>query len=162
MPRGKIWITTATAAATAAFLIASATGCGNSGLAKVSGRVTVGGRPVTSGMIMFYPASGPGAVGEIMPDGTYTLTTYRSGDGAAIGTHAVAIHATSIGAGSLVEAKSIADELRVPGQPASGKILVPGQVRWLVPEKYSLPATSPLTAEVKPGDNSIPFEIPAE
>ena len=158
MPRGRTWL----AIVMAALLAASATGCGNSGLAKVSGRVTVGGRPVTSGTIMFYPATGPGAVGEIMPDGTYTLTTYRPGDGAAIGTHSVAIHATSIGPGAMVEPKSIEDELRTPGQPASAKILVPGKVTWIVPEKYSQPSTSPLTAEVKRGTNTIPLEIPAE
>jgi hypothetical protein len=145
----------------ATMLAISALGCGNRGLAKVSGRVTVGGRPVSSGTIMFYPASGPGAVGEIGPDGAYTLTTYRRGDGAAIGMHAVAIHATAIGPSSVKQPEKYEDELRAPGQP-TGPILVPGKVTWLVPEKYSLPATSPLTAEVKPGTNTIPFDIPAK
>jgi hypothetical protein len=146
----------------AVVLLVLFTGCGNSGLAKVSGRVTVGGKAVTSGTIMFYPANGPGAVGEIKPDGGYTLTTYRPGDGAAIGRHIVAIHATSIGPSNILEANSIEDELHTPGQAASGKILVPGKVTWLIPEKYSQPATSPFVAEVKAGENDIPFEIPPE
>lgn len=137
-------------------------GCGKNNLGQVTGTVTVGGKPITGGTIMFYPFGGPGAVGEIKPDGTYTLTTFRPGDGAAIGQHKVAIHATRIGPSSIMEAKSIEDELRTPGQTAGGKMLVPGKVTWLVPEKYSLPEQSPLTAEVKAGQNTIDFTIPAE
>src|SRR4051794_37959573 len=80
-----------------AFAALSVTGCGSRSLGKVHGKVTVGGVPVPGGTIMFYPADGPGAVGAIGQDGVYTLTTHRSGDGATIGSHKVAIHATSVG-----------------------------------------------------------------
>lgn len=149
-------------AAGAALLALGCAGCGNGGLAKVSGRITVSGQPVTSGTIMFYPTTGPGAVSEIKADGSYTLTTFRQGDGAAIGNHKVAIHATSIGPSSVVEAKSVEDEVRTAGSAAGGKMLVPGKVTWLVPEKYSLPGQSPLTAEVVRGQNTIDFDIPPE
>jgi hypothetical protein len=128
-------------------------------MGKVKGKVTVGGVPVTSGAILFYPAEGPGAVGDIGPDGTYTLRTHKAGDGAMIGSHKVAIHSTSVGPGSMQEPKSLDDELR--GSPANtGKVLVPGKITWVVPEKYSTPAQSPLTAAVKSGQNTIDFEIP--
>ena len=134
-------------------------GCGSRGLGKVNGKVTVGGAPVAGGTIMFYPSEGPGAVGAIAQDGTYSLTTHKPGDGAKIGSHKVAIHATSVGPGTMEAPKSLEDELRgFPNQTA--KVLVPGKVTWLVPEKYSTADQSPLTAEVKAGQNTIDFEIP--
>jgi len=137
-------------------------GCFSNGLAKVTGKITVAGKPVTSGQVMFYPAGGPGAYGEIKPDGTYTLTTYKPGDGAWIGAHQVAIQSTSIGPSSVIEPKTIADELS-DNPAAHGKILVPGKVTWTVPEKYSQPHTSPLTADVLKGKvNRIDFDIPVE
>src|SRR5262245_37564353 len=78
-------------------------GCGGLRLGKVSGKVTVGGKPVTTGTIMFHPASGPTAVGAIGPDGSYTLTTIKKGDGAVVGSHRVTIEATSVGPGSMAE-----------------------------------------------------------
>ena len=34
-------------------------------------------------------------------------------------------------------------------------------VEWLVPKEYSRPETSPLTAEVKRGNNTVDFDIPS-
>jgi hypothetical protein len=143
-----------------ALVALAATGCGGRGMGQVKGRVTVGGVPVQGGTIMFYPADGPGAVGQIAPDGTYTVSTHKPGDGAVVGSHKVAIHATNVGPGTLQEPKTLEDELRGSAANSGGKILVPGKVTWLVPEKYSTPEQSPLTAEVKPGRNTIDFDIP--
>lgn len=140
--------------------LAAFSGCGSGGMGKVKGKVTVGGQPITNGTIMFYPSTGPGAVGEIGQDGVYTLRTHKPGDGAVIGTHKVAIHATSIGAGTLEAPKSLDDELKGSSANSSAKNLVPGKITWLVPEKYSTPNDSPLTAEVKAGQNTIDFDIP--
>lgn len=134
-------------------------GCGGPVLGKVTGRISVGGKPVTSGRVMFYP-NGRGATGEIAADGTYTLTTYASGDGALVGPHKVAIHATDVGPGSLRQPKSIEEEMEF-SKLGTKQILVPGKVTWLVPEKYSVAETSGLTATVQAGDNKIDFEIPA-
>ena len=135
-------------------------GCGNRGMGKVKGKVTLGGAPISSGTIMFYPANGPGAVGEIGSVGTYTLRTHKPGDGAVVGTHKVAIHATSVGPGTLEAPKSLEDELRGSAANSGVKNLVPGKVTWIVPEKYSTPEQSPLTAEVKSGQNTVDFDIP--
>ena len=146
-------------AVTAIWVALIVVGCGSRGMGQVKGKVTVGGVPVTSGAIMFYPAEGPGAVGDIGADGTYTLRTHKPGDGAVVGSHKVAIHSTGVGPGSMQEPKSLDDELR--GSPGnSAKILVPGKITWIVPEKYSTPQESPLTAEVKSGQNTIDFDIP--
>jgi hypothetical protein len=134
-------------------------GCsGGLRLGKVFGRVTVGGKPVTSGTIMFHPEAGPTAVGAIGPNGAYTLTTLKAGDGALIGSHRVTIEATTVGEGSLVDPKSFDDEIHMSRK--GGKILVAGKVTWVVPEKYSQTQTSDLTAAVGSGSNEIDFELP--
>jgi hypothetical protein len=138
------------------------TGCsGGPRLGKVSGKVTFNGKPVPTGTIMFYPDSGPAAVGAIGPDGTYTLTTIKSGDGAVVGSHRVTIQATSVGSGSLADPSSFEDEMQLAQRKdPKAKVLVPGKVDWLVPEKYSRPDTTDLTATVEPGTNTIDFLLP--
>lgn len=71
-------------------------GSGDLSTGSVSGKVTRNGQPVSSGSVMFSPVSSadkkqpgkPGA-GDVGTDGSYTLTTYRQGDGAVIGKHRV-------------------------------------------------------------------------
>jgi hypothetical protein len=144
-----------------AVLALTLSGCGGPRLGKVTGRVTVDGRPVTEGVVMFFPADGPAAVGSIRPDGSYVLTTFRNEDGAVLGKHRVSIHATRVGAGYLAAPKNIDDEIELSRKRAgTSKVLVAGAVTWLVPEKYSLPESSGLTAEVMSASNSIDFNIP--
>jgi hypothetical protein len=126
----------------------------------VKGRVTYAGKLVTEGRVTFYPEAGRMALGTIAADGTYTLTTFKPGDGALIGPHKVAIHATRVGPGSLVAPRSVEEEAQA-SRRGGGKVLEAGKVEWLVPEKYSDHATSGLTAQVKPGSNSIDFDLPA-
>jgi hypothetical protein len=139
----------------------AAGGCGSGlTLAPVSGRVRVDGQPVTSGTIMFHPASGPAAVGTIQSDGTYTLATLRPGDGAVVGTHRVTIHATAVGAGTLVEPKTLDDEIKLAQKKApGGKIFAAGKVTWIVPEKYARLETTPLTRNIEAGANRFDFEL---
>ncbi|WP_439629503.1 hypothetical protein [Gemmata sp.] len=139
----------------------AAAGCGGEKLGRVTGTVTAGGKPVTSGTVQFIPVAGKAAVASIMPDGTYSLTTYAPADGALVGTHKVVIHSTRVGGGKLVEAKSIDEEIKL-AKNDSGKILVPGKVEWVVPERYSAPASTDLTATVAPGEQTINFDVPAK
>lgn len=78
--------------------LASVLGCGGSGdqfpTAKVSGKVTMNGQPVTGGQITLSPISavsgkrpGKTGVGVIGADGTYVVSTYGNGDGAVVGKH---------------------------------------------------------------------------
>jgi hypothetical protein len=134
-------------------------GCGGEQLGRVTGRVTVAGTPVTGGTIQFVPDTGKAAIGSIEPDGTYSLTTYRAGDGALVGPHKVVIHCTHVGAGSIVPA-TFEDELK-PAKGDSGKMLVPGRVEWVVPERYSQLSSTDLSATVARGDQTINFDVPA-
>jgi len=127
-------------------------GCGKGRPAtmQVSGRVTYQGQPVPEGSIMFHPEKGRPALGSIGPDGSYTLTTFDQGDGAAPGKYRVTIDARAAAANA---PRSFQEELGGNSPTSIG-------VKWLAPEKYSRLETSNLTAEVKPGQNVINFDLP--
>ena len=119
-------------------------GCGGgSGTVPVRGTVTFKGKPVPSGTVTFIPDVGPQATGEIGPDGSYTLTTYKTGDGAVPGSYKVVV----------VAMQDTSD--RLPEERAS---LPPP----IVPTKYTSVATTDLTAQVKDGENTIDFDLKGE
>ena len=128
-------------------------GCGPSrpATAPVSGKVTYQGKPVAEGRITFLPEHGRPAMGTLGVDGSYRLTTFKADDGAAPGKYKVTIDATHVSGGA--EPKSFQDEQRLMN---SGNV---PKVTRLVPEKFSRPETSTLTAEVKPGPNTINFDL---
>src|SRR4051794_29291174 len=72
-------------------------------LARVSGTVTHNGKPVTSGSVVFTPAGDSQssaarvATGQIESDGSYTLTTFDTGDGAVLGQHVVTVESRATG-----------------------------------------------------------------
>jgi hypothetical protein len=118
-------------------------GCSGEGMktAVVKGKVTYQGNPVPGGTVTFVPdAGGPPATGEIRPDGTFTMTTYKSGDGAVLGKHKVFIVAMEDTSGKLPEERS--------GTPPP-----------IIPNKYTSLATSPLTAEVADRENNVEFNL---
>jgi len=125
-----------------ALLLLSLAGCGErrSGTAIVRGKVTLNGKPVPNGTVNFIPEMGPAATGEIQPDGSYTLTTYKPADGAVVGAHKVVIVAMADNAGLLPEA-------RTPLPPP------------IVPVKYTSLATTDLTAQVEDKENTINFDL---
>ena len=132
------------AAGVAAAALALTAGCDNGRLrtAPVRGRLTFEGKPVPYGTVNFIPTStnGPSATGDIGPDGSYKLKTYKPGDGAILGTHKVVI----------VAIESMGDRLpedRTPLPPS------------IVPDKYSSVVTTDLTATVKDEDNQIDFDL---
>jgi hypothetical protein len=81
-------------------MISTWLGCGtDQNLAPAQGKVTIDGRPLTSGRVQFAPVASrdnryPGrpAYGTIQPDGTFVLGTHASDDGALIGKHRVTIY----------------------------------------------------------------------
>lgn len=131
-----------------------ACGCGakQAERGKVSGLVTIDGKPVTEGHVCFWPLSGRPALGQIGPDGTYRLTTYSPDDGAKIGPHRVTIEAKQV-IGKQDRPKSIEDEAKLKQPSTRGKVV------WLVPESYSKLESSKLDAIVEQGDNRIDFAL---
>lgn len=111
-------------------------GCGDDGrlpTAPVSGVVTLDGRPVIEGEVLFLPATGRPARGKLDADGRFTLRTYASSDGAVVGTHRVGVVA-----------------FRGEATPESET----QTIEWLVPEHYANPETSGLSFEVQPGQTN--------
>jgi hypothetical protein len=108
-------------------------GCGRGNRLEtttVTGTVTLDGKPLTSGMVIFTPERGRAATATIQSDGTYMLGTYGSHDGATLGKHHVAVVAREGG-----------DEMRGPVRQSFGK--------WLIPPLYSDFTKSGLAFEVK-------------
>lgn len=142
----------------AGLLMASLGGCSGTDpdlpkLAKVSGKVTYNGKPVTKGSVIFTPvagdkgdASGQVATGQIGADGSYELTTFNTGDGAVIGQHTVTIEAPSEDINKLNQPKEDGTIAYILPKPA-------------VPEKYTKPSSSPLKQTVVEGANVFNLEL---
>lgn len=113
---------------------------------SVDGLVTIDGKPLDGGTVLFEMiGSGKSsqcytARGSVDSDGRYRLSTFADGDGAPVGRYRVAIFAKH--AGRLVEHPD------APSKPP-------------IPLSYSLPETSGLEYEVKPGPNTFNIELSA-
>jgi hypothetical protein len=105
-------------------------GCGGPSSSSVSGKVTLGGQPVTKASVNFFNAkTGVAASAPLGADGSYKIT-----ENLPAGSYAVSI-------------VPLADVSRppMPGQAAAEATVSP------VPGKYQSDASSGLTADVKPG-----------
>jgi hypothetical protein len=119
-------------------------GCSKSpfDLAPVHGTVTIAGRPLTSGKVMFAPAArgdatnaGKPALGLIQSDGSYTLTTYSDGDGAVVGDHWVTVF--------------VPDPKSPPKKSEDGSIAVTDFKRLAVPNKQTVASGTENQIDVK-------------
>ncbi|MCC7418788.1 MAG: hypothetical protein IT428_00765 [Planctomycetaceae bacterium] len=145
------------------FMALAGGGCGGNNqfpVARVSGKVTLEGKPLPGGgSISFIPtASGEGkaAGGEIKPDGTYMLSTYGTGDGALLGKHRVEVRQ------NLTLEPAVWPEAPKDGEPPRG--LKPTKPEVKVPETDRIPpiyasSSSPLTAEVEKSTSDLNFDL---
>lgn len=114
-------------------------GCGRGDrleTAKVTGTVTLDGKPLGIGTVVFTPERGRAATGQVQPDGTYCLGTYGSCDGALLGIHRVAVIARERQSGGVG-----------PTAEKSGA--------WVAPQFYSDFTKSGLSCEVKHGSSNV-------
>jgi hypothetical protein len=77
-------------------LVAACSGCGKSAgmapLIPVKGKVTYKGQPLKKGRVTFESQdTGKRTTGNLEADGTFVLSTYKQGDGAAAGDYTVII-----------------------------------------------------------------------
>ncbi len=109
--------------------------------ATVAGLVTLDGKAIGPGMIVFAPrgADKKPATGSVESDGTYMLMTSRA-QGLATGTYQVA-----------VSIREMPQNVKRGDRPPLGKSLIP--------EKYEESTTSGLEYEVRPGKNTINVEL---
>lgn len=125
-------------------------GCGESlpTTVPVTGKVTFKGEPLTDGTVSFHPqeiAEGlpkRTATGKLQADGSFTLSTFRTEDGAVPGTYRVTVHSY------LSEPGSSNDDQKV------------GEYKWRIPPRYGDPLQSGLTADVSiPSGESLSLKF---
>jgi hypothetical protein len=125
-------------ASLAALIVFALTGCGG-GTYPVRGTVTLDdGTPVTRGLVVFERVDGGQAVtarGDIQPDGSYQLSTYKPGDGVPAGRYKVLVNPLDL--------SDVPDEKKV----------LPFDYRYMRFE------TSGLEVEVKAGSNDCPLRL---
>jgi len=125
-------------------------GCGGPETAPrgtVAGKVTLGGKPVTRGAVVFEnPETGVAVMAALGPDGTYEVKTYE-GAGLPVGHYRVAV---------TPQAPAATDENPLAG---AGALEPPQPVE--IPARYHDAADSPLEIDVDEGKNR-PFDFELE
>tara|TARA_R100001132_G_C3272735_1_gene94719 strand:+ start:3460 stop:3876 length:417 start_codon:yes stop_codon:yes gene_type:complete len=101
-------------------------------LSQVTGKITMDGAPLTKASITFQPVSGSSSVGMTDETGEYVLAYNRNTNGAVPGKHTV----------------------RISKRGEAGS---PNDTEDQVPVQFN--RDSKLTAEVKPGENTINFDL---
>ena len=131
-------------------------GCGGRGTVKVSGVVTLDGKPIEGAIVTFHPDGGDKAKfasGTADKDGNFQLTTTKPNDGAYPGDYKVAvIYAEGVVAAQSDNMKDAFASL----DKQKGKKLPPP--KFVVPKKYQEPGTSGIKQKV-PTDGSVKLEL---
>lgn len=122
---------------------------------KVTGKVTYKSAPVEGATVIFHPDGADGKAASAKTDNTgmFELMTFETGDGAVAGNYKVSITKMSAAAGAAVDMDS--PDYVDPGSVSSEKSSEP---KHLLPEKYSKPETSGLTATV-PTAGELTFDL---
>lgn len=132
-----------TVAVVALLVSLAAAGCRQPEIVPVSGRVTFEGRPVPQAILQFLLESRPMASGGTDPDGRYSLSTKRPGDGGYLGRHKVII----------------VPWLPVDSDESAEAAAIRTRPRPDIPKPYQS-ATTPLSVEVTAkGPNIFDFEL---
>ena len=133
------------------------TGCGPGvpDTAEVSGTVTLDGTPVDGAIVAFFhPEGGQPARGVTDASGTFTLTTFKAGDGARLGQQKVSV--TKIDESE--QKAAAAEGLDTPTTSEDFSVTA----KHLLPVLYSSPSTSGLTVEVKKGMAPVTIELKSQ
>jgi hypothetical protein len=126
----------------AIFCLAALAGCG-SGFVPVEGTVRLDGQPLPGAQVMFVPRSGGRpATGKTDTAGQFQLTTDAPNDGALPGEYDVAVTAVAVSYAASAEGGEQTEK-----------------VRWIAPQRYSVPATSGLTAKISAAERTPQLEL---
>lgn len=123
-------------------------GCGRSGTvptAEVTGTVTYKESPVDKAVVTFFPKQGRPATGLTDAQGRFTLSTFKAGDGAVLGKHAVTI--------------SDPWPVKPPPLPERPGVNPYQEPKPRFPAKYADPNASPFAATVEEGKNKFNFDM---
>lgn len=139
-------------------LLSTVAGCNRDGLTlvKSTGQVTYKGKPLQGANIKFIPGSGPMAIAITDEEGGFVITT-NGRPGATVGLHKVAI--TKITGSSAPTASPKPEDMMKMQKENMGK--AKSGPKNEIPEKYSNPESSGLSAEVttNPSENAFLFQL---
>lgn len=144
----------------AACLLAACIGCSGAAgpqTGRVSGRITVNGKPLAGANVNFDLKEGKSprvATGVTDSDGRYTLSTFGKDDGAVLGKHVVWI--TMPQKGEAIDPNNPTADY---GQMMSGAAVGAKPDTGGIPAKYTSKKTSDLIREVKAGTNEINIDL---
>ena len=131
-------------------------GCGAGGpapakLFPVTGKVTVGGKPLADCVVQFVAVGRPGGfTSKIGTDGTYTLADMKDGrPGAEVGKYKIVFQNDPQAAMKAMQSGAMTGPATGGGGPAAP-----------FPDEYKQADTSPKEVEVTSGSNTINIEIP--
>lgn len=138
------------------FTVLAVSGCGGDSslpkTAKVRGIVSYKGKPLSGGQISFIPEagsesakSGQPASSQIGTDGSFSLTTFNTGDGALIGAHKVIV------------SKRSGDTTR--NQPKADGTIDYTVPKAEIPTKYESVDKTPLKYTVEDKSNEFKIEL---
>ncbi len=115
-----------------------------------SGTVLYKGQPQADAIVSFVNTEAQvTGTGTTDADGHFTLTTYVANDGVVPGPQVVTVRCVQV-----------SDNTPADVDLSAGGVAGPQKVTWLIPEKYSNPTTSGLTATVEAnGENEFVFEL---
>lgn len=136
--------------------IMAACGCGSNRapLGKVEGTVRYKGQPLAEGQILFDVAGARTAQGRIRDGAIVDVTSYATGDGAAVGLARIAVFATPPSVSLYTRSSQGPDEA-----PSATGTAPPAGGSSLIPVKYNDPETSGLTHEIGKGVNTLAIEL---
>ena len=123
-------------------------GCGSSGPATVPvhGTVTWQGQPLDNGTVVFHPVDVAAdglrrtPMAQLRPDGTFQMSTFAEGDGVMPGRYSVSIQSYTEG---------VVVDFIDPSKASKSRI----------PQRYTTPQTSGLTADVAPDADSVELQF---
>lgn len=128
-------------------------GCGTASTADVSGTVTYQGKPVRSGSVIVFDATGTPHSGDIKSDGAYIV------QGVPVGQVQFSIQSPEPPRPLPPEvSRGKTEKLKIP-KPAPPSSL-PDRRNWFaIPAHYSTPASSGLDTKLNPGPNTFDFDL---
>jgi hypothetical protein len=126
----------------------AATGCAGRGVGTVSGRVTFKGKPVASGGVVMVADEGPPISATINEDGTYVCRNVPAGT----------VKIGVVSPNDVMEARE--RKAQKPGIAEAGDLGKFDPAKWFpIPSKYANYMNSPLTFEVKKGENTFDIDL---